>query len=74
MLCTPYNADFDGDEINVHVLRDVVLFYRQPSFHKQNMMAHRVRVRPDGTFRIKGCVCSLYNADFDRNEVNIQVP
>ncbi len=38
------------------------------------MMAHRVHVRPDGTFRINGCVCSLYNADFDRNEVNIQVP
>ena len=34
-------------------------------------MAHRVRVRPDGTFRINGCVCSLYNADFDRNEVNM---
>ena len=73
-VCTPYNADFDGDEINVHVRRNVVLFYRQPLFHKQKMMAHRVRVRPDGTFRVNGCVCSLYNADFDSNEVNIQVP
>ena len=64
-----------GDEVERHLEDgDTVLFNRQPSLHKLSMMAHRVKVRPDRTFRINECVCTPYNADFDGDEMNIHVP
>ena len=64
-----------GDIVERHLEDgDVVLFNRQPSLHKLSMMAHRVKVRPDRTFRINECVCTPYNADFDGDEMNIHVP
>jgi DNA-directed RNA polymerase subunit A' len=53
---------------------DIVLFNRQPSLHKDSMMAHRVRVLPGSTFRLHPVVCKPYNADFDGDEMNLHVP
>ena len=44
---------------------DVVLFNRQPSLHKQSLMAHYVRILPFDTFRMNVACTSPYNADFD---------
>ncbi|MBU0536304.1 MAG: DNA-directed RNA polymerase subunit A' [Nanoarchaeota archaeon] len=53
---------------------DVVIFNRQPSLHRMSMMAHKVRVLPDKTFRMNPAVAHPYNADFDGDEMNIHVP
>ncbi|KAJ1911898.1 DNA-directed RNA polymerase III subunit C1 (rpo31), partial [Tieghemiomyces parasiticus] len=64
-----------GDVVERHLRDgDVVLFNRQPSLHRQSIMAHYVRVKPWRTFRFNECVCSPYNADFDGDEMNIHVP
>ena len=64
-----------GDIVERHLEDgDIVLFNRQPSLHKLSMMAHRVKIRPDRTFRINECVCTPYNADFDGDEMNIHIP
>ncbi len=52
---------------------DIVLFNRQPSLHKMSIMAHRVKVLPDKTFRLNPAVCPPYNADFDGDEMNMHV-
>lgn len=43
----------------------IVFFDRQPSLHKQSMMAHRVVVMPGKTFRMNPIVATPYNADYD---------
>ncbi|KAF7683254.1 DNA-directed RNA polymerase II subunit RPB1 [Astathelohania contejeani] len=53
---------------------DIVLFNRQPSLHKMSMMAHRVRVMKNLTFRLNLSVTSPYNADFDGDEMNLHMP
>jgi DNA-directed RNA polymerase III subunit RPC1 len=64
-----------GDIVERHLRNgDIVLFNRQPSLHRNSIMAHRVRVLPDRTFRLNECVCTPYNADFDGDEMNIHVP
>jgi len=52
---------------------DLALFNRQPSLHRMSMMAHRVKVVPNKTFRFNLCVCPPYNADFDGDEMNLHV-
>lgn len=56
-----------GDIVERHLIDgDYVLFNRQPTLHKQSMMAHKVRVLKDPTlrtFRFNPCVCTPYNAD-----------
>jgi DNA-directed RNA polymerase subunit A' len=52
---------------------DIVIFNRQPSLHRMSMMAHKVRVMPDKTFRLNLSVCPPYNADFDGDEMNLHV-
>jgi len=52
---------------------DLALFNRQPSLHRMSMMAHRVKVVPDKTFRFNLCVCPPYNADFDGDEMNLHL-
>jgi DNA-directed RNA polymerase II subunit RPB1 len=44
---------------------DWVLFNRQPSLHRMSIMAHRVKVIEDKTFRLPICDTTPYNADFD---------
>ena len=64
-----------GDVVERHLINgDVVLFNRQPSLHKQSIMAHTVRVMNGRTFRFNECVCAPYNADFDGDEMNLHVP
>lgn len=53
---------------------DITLFNRQPSLHRMSLMAHRVRVMPWRTFRLNLCVCAVYNADFDGDEMNLHIP
>ncbi len=64
-----------GDIVERHLENgDTVLFNRQPSLHRVSIMAHRVRVMPNRTFRFNECVCTPYNADFDGDEMNIHFP
>ncbi|KAJ5089346.1 hypothetical protein N7532_008030 [Penicillium argentinense] len=64
-----------GWKVERHLLDgDVILFNRQPSLHKESMMAHRVRVMPYSTFRLNLSVTTPYNADFDGDEMNLHVP
>ncbi len=53
---------------------DTVLFNRQPSLHRNSIMAHEVKVMPYRTFRLNLAVCPPYNADFDGDEMNLHVP
>lgn len=55
-----------GDEVQRYLKNgDLVIFNRQPSLHKQSMMAHRVFITPNKTFNLNTIVCAPYNADFD---------
>ena len=64
-----------GDIVYRHLVDgDVVLFNRQPSLHKMNMMGHKIRVMKGSTFRLNVNVCKPYNADFDGDEMNMHVP
>lgn len=53
---------------------DIVLFNRQPSLHKMNMMAHYARILPGRSFRVSANITQPYGADFDGDEMNIHVP
>jgi DNA-directed RNA polymerase II subunit RPB1 len=53
---------------------DVVIFNRQPSLHKQSMMAHTVVRTSSKSIGLHPLVCKFYNADFDGDEGNITVP
>ncbi len=57
----------EGDVVERHLMDgDWGQFNRQPSLHRMNMMAHRVKVMPGKTFRLNVYVTSPYNADFDK--------
>lgn len=63
-----------GDIVERHLQDgDIVLFNRQPSLHRLSIMAHRVKVHADKTFKLNECVCTPYNADFDGDEMNMHV-
>lgn len=53
---------------------DLVAFNRQPSLHKESIMAHRVRIVPRSTFGMNLSATGPYNADFDGDEMQIHVP
>lgn len=53
---------------------DIVLFNRQPSLHRMNMMAHYVRILPGRSFRISANITQPYGADFDGDEMNLHLP
>lgn len=56
-----------GDVVERHLLDgDYVLFNRQPTLHKQSMMAHKIRVmmNPEQrTFKMNPCITTPYGAD-----------
>jgi DNA-directed RNA polymerase II subunit RPB1 len=56
-----------GDVVEVHLVDgNIVLLNRQPTLHKQSMMAHRVKVINDRsfkTFRLSVAIVTPYNAD-----------
>lgn len=63
-----------GDIVHRHLINnDIVLFNRQPSLHRQSIMAFKIRVHNDKTLKFNECVCSPFNADFDGDEMNIHV-
>ena len=49
---------------------DRLVLNRQPTLHKPSMMSHRIRVKPNKTFRMPLAVTKPYNADFDGDEMN----
>jgi len=53
---------------------DIVLVNRQPTLHKQNILAVKVRLIDDRIIRINLSITTPLNADFDGDEVNIHVP
>lgn len=67
-----------GDTVERQLVDDdVVMFNRQPSLHMQSMMSHRIKVIQDeniASFRLNLAVLKPYNADFDGDEMNMQVP
>lgn len=64
-----------GDVVYRHMKDgDTVIFNRQPSLHRMSMMGHKVRVLPYNTFRMNVTDTTPYNADFDGDEMNMQVP
>jgi DNA-directed RNA polymerase II subunit RPB1 len=64
-----------GDIVYRHLIDgDVVLFNRQPSLHRMSMLAHRIKVLEYNTFRMNVTDTTPYNADFDGDEMNMQVP
>lgn len=64
-----------GDIVFRHLIDgDIALFNRQPSLHRMSMMAHRIKVVNDNTFRLNVTVTTPYNADFDGDEMNMHVP
>ena len=67
-----------GDVVERHLQSgDPVLLNRQPTLHKQSMMAHKIKVIDNEdylTFRLSVAATPPYNADFDGDEMNIFVP
>ncbi|KAI3867080.1 hypothetical protein MKW92_022394 [Papaver armeniacum] len=70
------DQDFGGKVVFRHLEDgDVVLVNRQPSLHKPSIMAHIVRVlEGEKTIRMHYANCSVYNADFDGDEMNVHFP
>ena len=55
-----------GDIVERYLIdNDIALFNRQPSLHKESMMAYRVRLMPHNTFRLNMAVTLPLNADCD---------
>jgi DNA-directed RNA polymerase II subunit RPB1 len=67
-----------GDVVERHLQTgDPVLLNRQPTLHKQSMMAHRIKVIDNEdlmTFGLSVAATPPYNADFDGDEMNIFIP
>lgn len=62
--------------VHRHLLNgDVMLLNRQPTLHKNSIMAHKARIlKGEKTFRLHYSNCKSYNADFDGDEMNAHVP
>ena len=69
-----------GDIIHRHLINgDYILFNRQPSLHKMNMMCHKVSIISNTnlskdellSFRLNVSCTDPYNADFDGDEMNL---
>ena len=60
-----------GDIVERHIYKgDIMLFNRQPSLHKNSIMAHFVVPSPNSTFSFNSTNCQSYNADHDGDEMN----
>jgi len=65
----------EGDVVDRHLIDgDIGLFNRQPTLHRMNMMAHKVKVMTGKTFRLNVYATPAYNADFDGDEMNTHIP
>jgi DNA-directed RNA polymerase II subunit RPB1 len=65
-----------GAVVHRHLIDgDYVIMNRQPSLHKESMMAHRVRVfSGNKTLLLPVLDTPPYNADFDGDEMNLHTP
>ena len=71
-----------GMKVHRHLMNgDKILFNRQPSLHKLNMMCHSVSIIENSyyhdklsTFRLNTSATEPYNADFDGDEMNLHAP
>lgn len=74
MLLTP--TEKGVKIVHRHLLSgDVLLLNRQPTLHKNSIMAHKARIlKGEKTFRLHYSNCKSYNADFDGDEMNAHVP
>lgn len=74
MLLTPTEKGIKI--VHRHLLNgDVMLLNRQPTLHKNSIMAHKARVlKGEKVFRMHYSNCKSYNADFDGDEMNAHVP
>jgi DNA-directed RNA polymerase subunit A' len=80
MKVTEKNADDIAEKLELGFIierqlmdGDIALFNRQPSLHRMSMMAHRIKVMPNRSFRFNLSVCPPYNADFDGDEMNLHL-
>ena len=65
----------DGDIVERHIKNgDYVLMNRQPSLHVGSMMAFKVKIHNDKTFKMPLEVTTSFNADFDGDEMNCHPP
>lgn len=55
-------------------MNDVILFNRQPTLMISNYTSHELNINNESVFRLNVLVCGFYNADFDGDEMNIQMP
>jgi len=53
---------------------DIVLVNRQPSLHKESVLALYVKIISSRTIKINLSITTPLNADFDGDEVNVHVP
>jgi DNA-directed RNA polymerase beta' subunit len=64
----------DGTLVYRHMLDgDLVIFNRQPTLHRMNMMCHRAKILKGRSFRISVNVTEPYGADFDGDEMNMHL-
>lgn len=64
-----------GDIVERHLITgDTVLLNRQPTLHKNSMLAKRIVVMPNLTFRMNLACMKGYNGDFDGDEMNVFAP
>lgn len=62
----------DGSTVERHLLNgDIALSNRQPTLHKMNIMAHRVKILLGRSFRHSVNITQPYGADFDGDEMNL---
>ena len=65
----------EGDIVDRHLKDgDYVLMNRQPSLHKGSMMAFKIKIHDDKTFKMPLEVTTSFNADFDGDEMNCHPP
>lgn len=72
---TSMDSNLDIKIVHRHIKNgDVLLFNRQPTLHRNSIMAHKARVLPkEKTLRMHYSNCKAYNADFDGDEMNIHL-
>ena len=70
------NQDMHHKQVKRHIRNgDLVLMNRQPTLHKNSMMAHTVKLlKNEKTIRMHYINCNSYNADYDGDEMNLHFP
>ncbi len=67
LVCTAYNADFDGDQMAVHL-------NRAPTLHRLGIQAFEPILVEGKAIKLHPLVCTAYNADFDGDQMAVHLP